>query len=200
MYDYLRGKLTRKNPLSITIDCGGVGYLIKVPLTTFEKLPALEEEVEILIHFSANENEIRLFGFLKEIDRQLFQLLTSISRIGPKIGISILSGIATTDLVDAIKTENVKLLSSVPGLGKKSAQRIIIELKDKITKISPSFSQSNETIVPNSKIADAESALLILGYKTSEVSKILIELTKKSDFNSSEALIKSAIKELYKKR
>ncbi len=200
MFSYLKGILAKKSPFSAVVDCSGVGYEINIPLSTFDKLPEIDKTVEIQIHFTMNESEgIRLFGFWTLEEKEMFRQLVSISKIGPKTAISVLSGISVPDLIRAVQTGDVKLISTVPGIGKKSAERLIIELKDKVGKIVfkdvPIADLEKMDIV-----REAESALVTLGYKLYEIRKVLIRLTKENDFDSSEELLKAAIKDLYKKR
>ena len=200
MFSYLKGILAKKSPFSAVVDCSGVGYEINIPLSTFDKLPEIDKTVEIQIHFTMNESEgIRLFGFWTLEEKEMFRQLVSISKIGPKTAISVLSGISVPNLIRAVQTGDVKLISTVPGIGKKSAERLIIELKDKVGKIVfkdiPIADLEKMDIV-----REAESALVTLGYKLYEIRKVLIRLTKENDFDSSEELLKAAIKDLYKKR
>lgn len=200
MFSYLKGNLTKKSPFLAVVDCNGVGYEINIPISTFDKLPEIGKKVEIQIHFSMNESEgIRLFGFWSSEEKEMFRQLLSISKIGPKTAISVLSGISVPNLIRAVQTADIKLISTVPGIGKKSAERLIIELKDKVGKIAfedvPIADLEKMDIV-----REAESALITLGYKLYEIRKVLFRLTKENDFNSSEELLKAAIKDLYKKR
>ncbi|NQV17097.1 MAG: Holliday junction branch migration protein RuvA [Armatimonadetes bacterium] len=200
MFSYLKGILAKKSPFSAVVDCNGVGYEINIPLSTFDKLPEIGKTVEIQIHFTMNESEgIRLFGFWSLEEKEMFRQLLSISKIGPKTAISVLSGISVPDLIRAVQTSDVKLISTVPGIGKKSAERLIIELKDKVGKIAfedvPIADLEKMDIV-----REAESALITLGYKLYEIRKVLTKLTKENDFDSSEELLKATIKDLYKKR
>jgi len=200
MISYLKGILAKKTPFSAVVDCNGIGYEINIPLSTFDKLPEIGKTVEIQIHFTMNESEgIRLFGFWTLEEKEMFRQLLFISKIGPKTAISVLSGISVPNLIRAVQTGDVKLISTVPGIGKKSAERLIIELKDKVGKIAfedvPIADLGKMDI-----IREAESALITLGYKLYEIRKVLFRLTKENDFDSSEELLKAVIKDLYKKR
>ena len=201
MFAYLNGILSKKAPVSIIIDCNGVGYEVNIPLLTFDKLPKLGEKVKILIHFSISENEgIRLFGFLTSEEKELFKQLISISKIGPKTALSILSTLSVKDLIIAVQTGDIGLISTVPGLGKKSSERLIIELKDKVNKIDLGENILISGIAKTDIIQEAESALMTLGYKQVTINKTIRKLLKENRFNSSEALIKAVIQSLYKKR
>ena len=138
MFSYLKGILSKKEPVTIVIDCNGVGYEVNIPLSTFDKLPDVGNEVKILVHYSFNEVDgARLFGFLTPDEKELFRHLISISKIGPKLGLSILSGLSVEDLIRAVQRGDIGLISTIPGIGKKSAERLIIELKDRVISIRP---------------------------------------------------------------
>ena len=202
MFSYLKGKIAEKNSLYVTIDCNGVGYLVYVPLSTLDKLPGLDNEVKLFIHFSMNDDGIKLFGFYSKQERDIFQLLIGVSRIGPKIGLSILSGLSIEDFISAINENNIKLLSTVPGLGKKSSQRLVVELKDKIKDRYSELvlKQSSQMIDDDGIFTEAENALMTLGYKPRKVKKVLAALIKNNNFGSAEQLIKIAIREIYKSK
>ncbi len=201
MIAYLKGTLTYKEPVSAVIDCNGVGYEVNIPMSTYDKLPALNESTKIYIYYTFNDNDgARLYGFYTPNEKELFIQLIAISKIGPKIALSILSGLSTEDLIEALQVGDVDLLSTIHGIGKKSAERLIIELKDKVGNIQIDKSKSKISSEKSNLMTEAESALITLGYKRYEVKKILSKLLKESDFNNAEKLIKAAIKSLYKKR
>ena len=197
MFNYLKGLLTYKSSLNIVVECVGVGYDVNIPLSTYEKLPSVDSEVKVLIHFSMSDDGIRLFGFHSESERTLFRNLISVSRIGPKIGLSILSGMAVDDIINAVLTDDVRMISTIPGIGKKSAQRLIIELKDKVGKIN-SVSPSDLQFSPsNDIVSEAQSALITLGYSTKNIMSVINRIRANDSISSSQQLIKLAIKELY---
>lgn len=198
MFSYLKGILAHKSNLSIIIDCNGVGYDVNIPLSTYDNLPPKGEMVKVFIHFSMSDEGIRLFGFVSEAERSLFRELISISRIGPKIGLSILSGMTVDDFVQAIVADNTNLISTIPGIGKKSAQRLIIELKDKVGKIKGSSINLNTSEITNNILEEAHNALLTLGYSKNNVAKVINRLRSEKNIQTSEELIKLSIKELYK--
>jgi len=200
MIAYLKGLLSEKLPASAIIECGGVGYGVMIPLSTYDKLPPQGDQVKLLIHYSFNETDgVRLFGFINETEKALFKKLISISKIGPKTALSILSTLPADELISAVSRGDVKLISTVPGIGKKSAERLIVELKDKVGSIIsgdlPGFDHSSSDI-----IRDAEDALLALGYKSIDVTKAIRSLMKDQEFQRSEQLVKAIIKGLYKTR
>jgi Holliday junction DNA helicase RuvA len=197
MYEYLQGKLAQKSPISAVIDCGGVGYYVHTPLSTVEKLPKEGTIVKLLIHHAVAEDSVRLFGFLTPIERELFQLFIGISRIGPKIALSALSTLSSHQIISAVLSENSGLISTIPGLGAKSAKRLIIELKDKIGSIDIEL-EEDSSITQSDAVREAESALLTLGYGRQEIRSVLKEIN--ASELSSEKIIKKAIQLLYRKR
>ncbi|MDD3051386.1 MAG: Holliday junction branch migration protein RuvA, partial [Candidatus Cloacimonetes bacterium] len=180
------------------IDCHGVGYEVTIPVSTYEKLPLINNETLLFIHFYMNDEGIRLFGFHTTIERELFRLLLGVSRIGPKLAISILSGITKDSLISAIGMGKEDVLASVPGLGKKSAQRIIIELKDKIDKFEFGTDYQSSNFDSTLQTLEVENALSVLGYKIADIRKVLKPIMQEGSTLSTEEMIKKAIKELYR--
>lgn len=201
MIAYLQGILQKKEPVNIIIDCAGVGYEVSIPLSTFDKLPEVGNKAQVHIHYSFNEMDgVRLFGFVTIEEKNLFRHLISISKIGPKLALSILSGLPVNDLIRAVQIGDVGLIATIPGIGKKSAERLIIELKDKVGSISAESVLSADTSISGDILVEAESALITLGYKQFEVRKAINQLTKDQQFSSSEEVVKATIRALYKKR
>jgi Holliday junction DNA helicase RuvA len=160
----LTGKLIYKSPEYIVIDVGGVGYQVSVPLSTFYELPEKGELVGLHIYTAVREDAIELYGFLTLEERELFKLLLTVSKIGPKLARNILSGISVNELKNAVITSNVLKLNAIPGVGHKTAERLVLELKDKIPSTA-ALHEATEEISPDEKIGDALSALVNLGYK-----------------------------------
>lgn len=201
MYAYINGILTQKTPVSIVIECGGVGYEIFIPLSTFDNLPEISKQVKLQIHYSFNDIDgVRLFGFFSVEEKELFRYLISISKIGPKIALSILSGLSVEDLIHAIQTCNVDLISTIPGIGKKTAERLNIELKDKVSNIKIAGETYISKLGISEIVQEAETALITLGYRQFEIRKEISRQVKNNDFTTSEEIIKAIIKSLYKKR
>ncbi|MBN1949115.1 MAG: Holliday junction branch migration protein RuvA [Candidatus Cloacimonetes bacterium] len=201
MFAYLEGILTRKNPVNVVLDCQGVGYEMAIPLSTHDHLPETGVKVKLYIHYSFNPNDgARLFGFYTELEKNLFRLLISISKIGPKIALAILSGLAADDLISAIQQGNAGLIATIPGIGKKSAERLIIELQDKVTGLSPQEAYSTARTGSSSIIVEAESALLTLGYKTADFKSVLHQLLRDRTFSNAEEVVKAVIQTLYRQR
>lgn len=132
MISHIRGTLVRKQPLLVIVDVGGLGYSINIPLSTFEKLPDKDSSVELLTHLHVREDEMSLYGFQTEDERKMFRLLIAISGIGPKVAIGILSGTGILQLRKAVTEGDVDRLTTIKGIGKKTAQRLIVELRDKL--------------------------------------------------------------------
>lgn len=159
----LTGKLAVKNPGEIILDVGGVGYQVFIPLSTFYELPERGETLSVQIYTAVRDNALELYGFLTLQEKELFKLLIGVSKIGPKLAQNILSGISTDDLKMAILTADILKLSGIPGIGKKTAERLILELKDKISAVSGA--QAETAALPGELFDDALSAMLHLGYK-----------------------------------
>jgi len=200
MFNYLYGKLVHKNPTNIVLDVNGVGYQLNISLNTFEKLPEVESELRIYTVLIPREDSIQLYGFFDEDEKQMFEQLVSISGIGPKVAQSILSGINPDELRNYIIQGNSVALTNIPGVGKKTAERMILELKDKLTKISPP-----EKIISKDKEEirmQAYQALITLGYQKQLAEKsirsALNEINSNNEELNIENLIKKALKELNK--
>ncbi len=201
MYSYLKGVLSEKELTAIVVDCNGVGYELFIPLSTYDKLPEIGKEVKILIHYSFNESDgVRLFGFYSTEEKSLFRQLINISKVGPKLALSVLSGLSIADLIRAVQTGDVNLITTIHGIGKKSAERLIIELKDKVGDITSISLGRDYSGADTELIQDAETALLTLGYKRYDIRKIISKLMQEKDFLTSEEITKAAIQALYKKR
>lgn len=199
MFAYIKGVLNLKTPLLVTVECNGIGYEILVPLSTFDNLPEPQNMVQLFIHHVVNESEgIRLFGFSTIEEREMFRKLISVSKIGPKLGLAILSGLSVGELINAIQREDAALIATIPGIGRKSAERMIIELTDKLADLSRQMTPSAIKQVDSDIFKEAEAALCALGYKYGEVKKVLAKLVKTKKPETTEELIKAAIKTLYK--
>lgn len=158
----LTGKLAVKNPDEIVLDVGGVGYQVFIPLSTFYELPERGDALTLQIYTIIRENAFELFGFLSAKEKEVFKLLLSVTKIGPKLAQNILSGVSCDDLTAAIASGDIIKLRGIPGIGQKTAERIILELKDKVPKAQAA---GQEAALPGELFDDALSALLNLGYK-----------------------------------
>jgi len=200
MVYYINGILKVKNPTSIILDVNGVGIELRIPLSTYEKLPSIEKTCSLFTHLylSLNQDEIRLYGFYSIAEKTLFIRLISISGIGPKIALSVISSMNVNMVIKAILTEEDGLLSKVPGIGKKTAQRIIIELKDNIAQLTESLDTSDRLDVENT-FAEVEKALIALGYNSKDILKTLHKLSEEDKQLPVEQQIKKVIKFLYQR-
>ena len=192
---YLQGKLTHKNPAYIYADCNGVGYHVNISLNTYSKLEQLES-VKIMTYMHTNDDGQSLYGFMDETERTIFVLLLSVSGVGPNTARVILSYMTTDETKSAIVHENVVALNKVKGIGPKTAKRIILDLKDKIIKISGDqpliMSESNNTVRD-----EALSALVALGFPKNSVEKQLNSiLSTNSDIDQVEDVIKLVLKQM----
>ncbi len=194
MISRLTGTLTTKLPDHCIVDVGGVGYCVHTSLTTFGMLPDLNQEISLDIHTYVREDILQLFGFSTPDEKFLFQKLISISGVGPKMAIAILSGLPAEVLVQAIGGGDHNRLSMIPGVGKKTADRIIVELKDRIGKDFISTGKQLPTAIDDIQ-EDVVSALINLGYKRQIAEKALIKI-EISDSMRIEEVIRSALKEL----
>ena len=171
----LTGRLASKSPSQVTLDVHGVGYEIYIPLSTFYALPDLNESASLRVHTHLREDAIQLFGFLTAPEKDAFILLTGISGIGPKLALSVLSALSIADLASAIQAGDLDKLATVPGIGKKSAGRIALELKDKVARLSPTpATLPDDTSGPVDRLQDdALSALVNLGYRATDAKEAL---------------------------
>jgi holliday junction DNA helicase RuvA len=171
MISFLRGKVVESSPTHVTVDVGGVGYEAQIPLSSFDKLPPPGQDVKLLTHLVVREDAHILFGFLTNQERDLFRLLiNTVSGIGPKSALSILSGISVTAFRGAVANGDAPALSRIPGVGKKTAERIVVELRDKIGETGAwEASSAQRSLSPeDQKINDAVLALMALGFKQPE--------------------------------
>lgn len=191
MIGHLTGKIITIKPTLILLDVNGVGYEIRISINTFERISG-KETISLFIHTSVKEDSITLFGFYSEAEKEMFELLITINGVGPKSALSLLSGISTDDLKQAIVTSNVERMIAVPGIGRKTAERLILELKNKVRDIKDEGISSTKPSLQKEALA----ALSTLGYNYSSsekaVNKILAELPEVS----LEELIKRSLKEL----
>ena len=174
MIAFLHGRLTEALPSVITIDVHGVGYEVLIPLSSFDRLPAVGQEVRILTHLAVREDAHILFGFMSSAERDLFRLLVqTVSGIGPKLALNVLSGLSVPAFQAAVTSGDIKSLSSISGVGRKTAERIVVELKDKLGGLTPGApgvpSGGGPTAsVEGSTLQDAVAALVALGFKPAD--------------------------------
>lgn len=194
MIALVRGNLIIKAPQFVVVDVSGIGYKVFIPLSTFPKLPPLKEEVTFHIHTHLKEDAIQLYGFMSIEERDFFLTLLTISGIGPKMGLNIMSGSTLPALMEILEQDDVKRLSMIPGVGKKTAARIILELKEKLISIASSPTEKGEAV---SKVsADALSALINLGYSRAHAGDAISRAIKDGRKETLEEVIREALKDL----
>jgi len=168
MIGRLTGRLAAKAPDQVLLDVAGVGYLVHIPLSTFYELPEQESPASLWIHTHVREDALALYGFLTERERSLFLLLLGVTGIGPRVALTVLSGIPPTELVDALRRQDVRRLVAVPGVGKKTAERMVLELADKAGRIAGEAPGKAPSAVAAD---DVTSALVNLGYRKAEAER-----------------------------
>lgn len=193
MIGYLRGVLVRKEPPSLMLEVGGVGYELEAPMTTFYELPAVGETVSLHTHLVVREDAHLLFGFARETQRRQFRALLKVNGIGPRAALAVLSGLTENDLARCVVEENVERLTQVPGIGRKTAERLIVELRDKLS-AEPIVAPAAASVVsePRDAIAEAVSALIALGYKPPEASRAVRSVS--GEDLSTEEIIRQALR------
>jgi len=191
MIGFLTGKIISAKPTLILLDVNGVGYEVRISINTFEKL-AGKNSISLHIYTNVKEDSITLFGFYSVAEKEMFELLISISGVGPKSALSLLSGISTDELRQAITTSNVERIVAVPGIGKKTAERLILELKNKVRDIKEEGISSTKPSLQK----EAVSALTTLGYNLVFSEKVVNKILSEIPDCSLEELIKRALKEL----
>lgn len=195
MIGRLSGKLVQKEPPALLIDVNGVGYELEAPMTTFYDLPAAGEAVTLHTHLVVRDDAHLLYGFSRENQRRLFRSLLKVSGVGPRVALAILSGLTTEEFSACIITEDVARITRVPGIGRKTAERLIVEMRDKV--------QEEDTIAAGARpqvdgeaqlnpVGEAVSALMALGYKPNEASRLV--RTVESDGLNTEGIIRQALK------
>tara|TARA_B100000787_G_scaffold152225_1_gene125757 strand:+ start:49791 stop:50372 length:582 start_codon:yes stop_codon:yes gene_type:complete len=193
MITQIRGRLVEKNPTYVVVDCSGVGYLLHISLQTFSALPE-DENVRLFAHLSVREDAHTLFGFMTKTEREVFKLLISVSGVGPSIARTMLSSMSSEEVQHAIASDNVALIQSVKGIGAKTAQRVIVDLKDKILK---TFNIDELSLnINNTNKEEALSALEVLGFNRKQSEKVIVGILKDSPDETVELLIKKALKNL----
>ncbi|MBZ5503294.1 MAG: Holliday junction branch migration protein RuvA [Acidobacteriia bacterium] len=169
MIGLLRGKLMEKRPNQVLLDVGGVGYLVQIPLSTFAGLGALHEEATLLIHTHVREDQLALYGFVTAREKRCFELLISASGVGPSLALKILSGMGLEELVPAIRQGDLAQLVRIPGVGRKTAERMVVELRDKLVAVE--VPEAGKPATRSQLEADVASALVNLGYDARSVEK-----------------------------
>ena len=191
MISYIRGKLVEKTPTSVVVETGGIGFKIEIPLSSFKALGDVGSEIKIRTYLHAREDVLQLFGFATEEEKELFQLLISVSGIGPRLAQGILSGISVREFKLAIRDKDITKLTSAPGVGKKTAERLILELREKIGEVKTDRIPVSFTMTPTGE--EAVLALISLGYKRSRAVEVVQKLVQKEPSLLLEELIRRAL-------
>lgn len=197
MIGRLRGQLLEIQPPDILLDVAGIGYEVQVPMTTVYELPEVGGELSLFTHFVVREDAQLLFGFLRERDRSLFRHLIRVNGVGPKLGLAILSGLDADAFIRAVQREDTSTLVQLPGVGRKTAERLLVEMRDKLADWLLEGQRANEEVaVADRDIqAEAESALVALGYKPAEASKA-VSAANDGSIDRSEELIRRALQSM----
>ena len=192
MIGQLRGRLADKRPNQILVDVGGVGYLVSVPLSTYAGLGELHTEVTLLIHSHIREDQFALYGFLSSREKHLFEMLLLASGVGPSLALKILSGMNAEELIPAIRRNDLVRLTKIPGVGRKTAERMVVELKDKLESIAV-LEQKPSVASPAGVEADVLSALINLGYDGRTAENAVGEGKREAGTSSFEKLLKASL-------
>ena len=198
MIAFLRGRVHHKQPNRVIVDVDGVGYDVHVPLSTFYDVGDEGDEVALRTYLHVREDTLQLYGFLTELERQVFERLIAISGIGPKLAVAVLSGIETRDLVAAVQRGDVARLTGIPGIGKKTAERIVLELRDRIAQLGvPAPSSATPAVLPADRLrTDLLSALQNLGYHRQQADKAIDAVVTSTPEATLEQALRGALREL----
>ena len=193
MIGRLQGVLLRKEPPALMLDVGGVGYELEAPMTTFYELPAVGERVTLYTHLVVREDAHLLYGFVREAQRRLFRELLKVNGVGPRVALAVLSGLSDEEFSRCVAQEDIARLTKVPGIGRKTAERLVIEMRDKLPKDIPlPASTAAGPAAPGDPVSEAVSALVALGYKPNEASRAVRSASTKG--LSAEEIIRQALK------
>lgn len=192
MITQIKGRLVEKSPTELVVDCNGVGYSINISLNTFSQLND-EENIKLFTHLIVKEDSHTLFGFSTKSERELFKLLISVSGVGASTARTMLSSLTTVEIISSINNEDVNSVQSIKGIGSKTAQRLILELKDKLN-----LFQNDDSIdfVQNNSVSEAISALEVLGYSNKQTNKVVNQIFNQNSGIDVESLIKKALNKL----
>ncbi|MBE0484509.1 Holliday junction branch migration protein RuvA [Marinobacter sp.] len=205
MIGRIRGLLVEKNPGHALVECSGLGYEIDIPYTTFFHLPEIGQEVTLHTHFAVREDAQSLFGFASRLDRNLFRLLIKVNGVGPKLAVGILSGLDAQQFIRCVEARDVSSLVKLPGVGKKTAERLLIEMTDRIGQLEGQFIPAAPGVTGSGELQvapvanhdpreEAESALISLGYKPQEAARAIAKVAEPE--MTSETLIRLALRNM----
>src|ERR1700674_4646567 len=196
MIAHLRGRLLAKHPNQAVVETGGVGYDVTISVPTFSDLPGIGSEVALHIHTHVREDLIALYGFLRPAEKQLFEKLITVSGIGPKLAITILSGMPADEMVGAIRGNDIARLTRIPGIGKKTAERMVLELRDKLPPVQTGEAPPTPVMTPIEE--DVLSALVNLGYQRPAAERALASAAKNGREESFEEMFRNTLAALAK--
>lgn len=203
MIGRIRGEVVEKQPPLVLIDVQGVGYEVLMPMTCFYDLPELGQPVTVLTHFVVREDAQLLYGFNAEQERALFRELIKVNGVGPKLALAILSGMSAQQFIQAVEAQDAKTLTRLPGVGTKTAERLVVEMKDRFKGVHGDLFKTNAILsVPTQSTTikrddfegEAVAALVSLGYKPTEASKMVLKAAKQIDVKNAESLIREALR------
>jgi Holliday junction DNA helicase RuvA len=189
MIGSLRGRIASKSPPQLTVEVGGLGYELEAPMSTFFHLPAVGEEVRLLTHLVVREDAHVLYAFATEEERRLFRSLIKVSGVGPKIALALLSGISVTGFAECVQREDITALTRIPGVGRKTAERLIVEMRDRLA--APAPGSAAAVAAGSSAESEAYGALVALGYRPAEATRLLKAVSPGT--HSTEELIRRAL-------
>lgn len=202
MIAYLSGKLLEKTANSVIVDVGGVGYDVSIPLSTFYELGEVGNDVQLRIYTHVREDAIQLFGFSSERDRDLYLKLISVQGVGPKSGITMLSGMNADEIIDAIRKDNLAKLTAIPGVGRKTAERLVIELRNKVGELAAAAAAAPgsgpKPAGDSDAFDDALSALVNLGYQRNAAEKAIQDIRREGADQNVQKILRSALQRLAK--
>src|SRR5436190_5898689 len=206
MIAYLTGTLLVKHATSVIVDVGGIGYEVTIPLSTFYELEEVGSNVQLRIYTHVREDALQLYGFKSTRERELFTRLISVSGIGPKLGITLLSGMSADEMIAAIRNNNLARLTLIPGVGRKTAERLVVELRDKIASLAAVAveneggvpAQPSEIMIEDAVHSDALSALINLGYQRSSAEKAITAALNEGGEITVESILRRSLRRLAK--
>jgi holliday junction DNA helicase RuvA len=192
MIGRLKGILVSRQPPWILVDVGGVGYELEAPMSTFYDLPEPGQPITLCTHYAVKEDSVALYGFLLESERSLFRAVQKVSGIGAKIALAILSGVSADDFARFVQSGDIAALTRIPGIGKKTAERMIVELRDRVDGLVGTSPASAFSSMPKDPLSEASVALQSLGYKPNEIARLVKDASAPGD--SAEDIIRKALK------
>ena len=192
MITQIKGRLIEKSPTELVVDCNGIGYSVNISLNTYSQI-GNDENIKLYTYLLIKEDSHSLYGFFKKSERSLFKLLISVSGVGASTARMMLSSLSPSEIISAIMSENVQVVQSIKGIGLKTAQRIILELKDKVLSLDEA---GDESLILNKQSEEASSALEVLGYSRKQTSKLLSKIISENPGINVESIIKKALNKL----